>query len=266
MDSFFADEEYIKEENRTYARFRYEVFKEERADVSLRPAVDLRLVLPELQRKTNLVISADPPEPPLGAAAPVRTAGEGFGTTTQRSLSTALVYFFRQTELENIQVRTGMQFSKLRPVIFIVPRYRFLRPLDPWTFRFTQEVLWRSDTSWETDTRFDHERPLPHDLFFRATLDGVWAARKNGYLTSLAFTLRHPLAPTHALDYEWVNIYETSPVGALTDIAFRVRYRHSFWREWIFFELAPQVRYPKAANFRSTPGVLFKFEMYFGKN
>jgi hypothetical protein len=265
MDSFFADPDYVKEENRSYARLRYEIFKEERSGATYKPAVDLRLALPELEKKTHLIISADPAEPPAGAAAPVRTAGERFGTTAQNTVSAGLQYIFRSDPQVSSLVRTGLQFSNLTPVIVVAPRYRILMPYDIWAVRFTQEVLWKSAKgSWQTDTRFDFERPLPHELFFRTSVDGVWSAQANGYAYSLAFGLRQPLTPTHALDYEWINSYNTRPVGELTEIAFRVRYRHSYLRDWLFFEVAPQVRFPRDSNFDSTAGILFKIEVFFG--
>src|SRR5512147_1585158 len=90
MDSFFSDAEYVKEVNRSYVRFRYEVFKEERANVTLRPAVDFRMALPELEKKTHLIFTADPPEAPAGATgAPVRTAAERFGASAQSSVTAA---------------------------------------------------------------------------------------------------------------------------------------------------------------------------------
>ncbi len=264
MDSFFADESYVKEENHSYVKFRYDVFQEERAKMTVNPAVDVRLGLPELERKTHLVLSAEPAQPANNVNTPVQTAGERFGQSQQRNLTTAIHYLFRSTAQENFLVRTGIQFSKLSPVILFEPRYRVLFPLNAWNLRFTQDVLWRSRSSWTTDTRFDFERLLPHAFFFRTSIDGVWAAQVTGYTYSLSFSLQQPLAPTYAIDYVWVNDYQTSPVGELTEVDFQVRYRHNFWREWLFFEVAPQVRYPRSMNFDVLPGVLFRIEVFFG--
>jgi hypothetical protein len=264
MDSFFADENYVKEVNRSYVRFRYEIFQENKTKPSSKPAVDLRLALPELERKTHLVFSAEPNEPVSGPNAPVRTVAERFGTTTQANLTTALQYFLKTTPKENFAVLSGVQLSKFSPVVFLEPRYRVLAPYRVWQLRFTQELLWRSDTAWQTDTRFEFERQLPKDFFFRTSLDGVWASRVIGYVYSLAFLLREPFGPTHAVDYEWINTYQTRPVNELTEIDFRIRYRHSFWREWLFFEVAPQVRFPRDNNFDNIPGVLFRLEIFFG--
>jgi hypothetical protein len=265
LDSFFADERSVKEENRSYIRASYDVFHEDRSPAVYKPSFDVRLVLPQLQKKTHLVFSAEPAEAVSGSPAPVSTAGTRVAPTEERNVTTAFQYFFRETVQESFTIRTGARFHSGSPVLFIAPRYRSLIPLQIWNFRFSQEAVYRTDTKWQADTTFDLERKLPHDLFFRTSLAGVWFENTKGYFYSLSGTLRQPLDATHAFQYEWVNSYQTRPVNELAEIALRVRYRQSFWRKWLFFELAPQVRFPRDRNFDATPGVLFRFEMFFGK-
>jgi hypothetical protein len=272
LDSFFGDDRAVLEENRSYVRLRYGVFQEEAADTLFKPTVDLRLVLPQLEKKTHLVFSAEPATPTAGVPTPVTTPGEetpatgqGAAAPDERNLSTALLYFIRSVPRESIMVRTGVQLSQGKPVLFASPRYRSLVPLGTWDFRLTQEALYRTDTGWQTTTRFDFERKLPLDLFFRTSIDGSWFANTTGYFYGLSFSLRQVINPASALDYEWINSYRTRPSYELTEVAFRIRYRRSFWREWLFFELAPQLRYPRDRDFDDTPGIQFKLEMFFGK-
>ncbi len=267
LDSFFTNDIFLKEENHSHVLVRYDVFKESGSPATMKPSFDLRLALPHLERKTHLIFTAEPAEPPVGSPtpAPVKTAGEGFGTTDQRTVTAGVNYIFRSAVKESFIVRSGMQFNKFTPVLFGAPRYRALFPLDSWNMRFTQEALWRTNSGWSTDTRFDFEHLFPHDLFFRTTLDGVWTANVAGYLFSLTFSMRQTLNPSHAIDYELITIYPTKPVGELTEVDYRIRYRHSFWRNWLFFEVSPQVRFPQNRNFRSLPGILFRIEMFIGE-
>jgi hypothetical protein len=151
------------------------------------------------------------------------------------------------------------------PVLFLAPRYRYFVPINPWDFRFTQEVIWKTDTTWQTNTIFDLERKLPHDLFFRTSAGGTWINTSKGYFYSLSFSLRHPLDSKRALEYVWNNSFQTRPVGELVEVFFSVRYRQNFLREWLFFEVAPQYRFPRDSQFKGTPGILFRFEMFFGR-
>jgi hypothetical protein len=267
LDSFFADERMVKEINRSYIRVRYDVFQEEKANITVQPTINVRLALPELEKKAHIVISAEEDELETAAdtPAPAGITGDPIGKTEDRNITTAVQYIFKDTEKHNFITRTGLQFSHGSPVLLIAPRYRYFVPFTTWDFRFTQEAAWKSDTKWQVDTLFDLERQLPRDLFFRSSLGGTWIEDTDGYFYSLGFSLRQPWGPKYALDYSWVNSYRTRPVYALTEILLSIRYRQDIWRHWLFFEVAPQVRFPRTAGFEAIPGVLFRFEMFFGK-
>ena len=233
--------------------------------ITYRPTVSVRLALPQLEKKFHLVVSAEQPEPVSNTPVPAGTTKDRIGLTDERNVTTAVHYILSATEERNFVVRSGAQFSHGSPVLFVAPRYRYFVPLAEWGFRFTQEAVWKTDTKWQVDTLFDLERQLPRGFFFRSSLGGTWLDGTNGYFYSLSFSLRQPLDPKHALDYGWVNSYQTRPVYELSEILFLIRYRQNVWRDWFFFEVAPQIRFPRSENFDSTPGILFRFEMYFGQ-
>lgn len=265
LDSFFGDERYVAESKRSYVRLIYDAFQEDRSELLLRPAVDLRLILPQLEKKAHIVFSAEPTESSKDAGTPVTVSGEQSAVAEERNFTAALEYFFRSVPRESFIIRTGAQITDGQPVVFVSPRYRSLTPLDQWDFRFTQEATYRTDTAWQTDTRFDLERKLPGDLFFRASIDGAWYENRDGYFPNLVFSLRQAIDVSHAVDYEWVNNFQTRPINELTEVALRLRYRHSFWRQWLFGEVAPQIRFPREMNFEGIPGILFRLEMFIGK-
>jgi hypothetical protein len=117
---------------------------------------------------------------------------------------------------------------------------------------------------WESRTILDLERPVGSDLFFRASTEGYWSADVNGYLCNMSLLLRQPLDPKRALEYEEINYFHTRPTDELNEVKLVVRYRQQFWREWLYFELAPQLRFPRDMSFHGVPGILFKFELFFG--
>ncbi len=265
LDSFFEDERVEREINRSYIRVRYDVFHEQGAASTYKPTFNVRLSLPQLEKKAHLVVSAESPEPVTSTPTPAGTTTDRVGKTDERNLSTAFHYIFRDTERQNSIIRTGLLFSHGSPVLFISPRYRYFAPFATWAFRFTQEAVWRTDTRWQVDTLCDVERQLPREFFFRTSLGGTWIDGTNGYFYSLSFSLRQPFGPKNALDYAWVNSYQTRPVYELTEILFNVRYRQKIWRDWFFLEVAPQIRFPRTGNFDGTPGILFRFELFFGE-
>jgi hypothetical protein len=265
LDSFFADERSLQEDNRSYIRARCDAFTEEGSHATFKPTVDLRLALPQLEKKAHIVVSAEPAETPAATPSSPSIASDRIGPTEDRNVTTAVHYILRATEEQNFVVRSGAQFTHGTPVLFIAPRYRYFIPINSWGFRFTQEVIWKTDTTTQTNTVFDLERQLPYNLFVRTSAGGTWIDTSKGYFYSLSFSVRQPLDPRRALEYEWSNSFQTRPVGELAEVFFRVRYRQNFLREWLFFEVAPQYRFPRDRDYSGTPGILFRLEMYFGR-
>lgn len=266
LDSFFGDERYQAEVNQSYFKLRFDAFREGSGGMDyLKPNFELRLVLPQLRQKTRLVISGDPNMDidTTKSQPAVPAPGTQLQQSTRR-VTTALQYVPVETTRSNFSIRAGVKLHAGEIAILAGPRYRYLIPLDPWELRFTQEVIWSSDMRWQSRTRFDLERPLPYDLFFRSSLEGLWSENVFGYPYALSFILRKPLDSNRALQYEWVNSFQTWPTNLLVEELFVFRFRQRFWRDWMFLEIAPQVRFPRDSGFTYTPGILFRIEMVFG--
>lgn len=265
LDSFFGDERYEAEINRSQLKVRFDAFREGSGGMDyLRPNFNLRLVLPQLRHKTRLVISGDPNVDVDATATHPGGPGTNLAKPPERNLTTALQYVPLETKFSNFSIRAGVKLHQGKLSMLAGPRYRYLIPLDPWDLRFTQEFIWSSDMRWQSRTRFDLERPLPNGLFFRTSLEGVWSENVVGYPYALSILLRQPLDGNRALQYEWVNSFQTRPTDLLIEELFVFRYRQRFWRDWLFLEIAPQVRYPRSSGFAYTPGILFRLEMVFG--
>jgi hypothetical protein len=271
LDSFFANDRAVLEENRSYVRLRYNFFLEDSSGIAQEPRISARLLLPKLEEKAHLIFSAEPDEPLSGgrAIADDSTSTQVITNTPKtivsdkRRYTTALQYFLKSTDEHSLSLRSGLQLSGFQPVVFAGPRYRLLIPVESWNFRYTQEVMYRTDTKWQETSRFDFERPL-RSLFFRTTAEGAWFEDTPGYFYSLNFVLFQPLGTQNALTYEWVNSFQSRPTGKLTDVIFRARYRHNIWHDWIFIDTAPQCRFPSDRDQRFTPGILFSLEALFG--
>lgn len=265
LDSFFGDERHEEEVNRSQLKVRFDAFREGSGGVVyLRPNFDLRLVLPQLRHKTRLVISGDPNEDVDPSSSPQGSPAAKLAKVPEKSVTTALQVVPLETKRSNLSIRAGVKLHSGKLELFLGPRYRYLVHYGPWDVRFTQEERWTTDIGWQVRSRFDFERPLPHDLFFRTSLEGVWTEEAQGYPYALSFLLRQPLDGNRALQYEWVNSFHTRPTDVLIEELFVFRYRQRFWRDWLFLEVAPQARFPRDRGFEYTPGILFRIDMVFG--
>lgn len=263
MDSFFGNRRYRSESNQSYIRFRYNMFFEKGTPALLKPDLQVRIVLPQLKETTHLVFSGMPKESTdftaMQSGAPAEQAVSG----EQRAVAAVDQTFFESVQ-QNFMVRAGAKLHNFKPVILLGPRYRVLFPLDSWNLRFIEEVVWTSNVGFESRTTVDLERPLPRGMFFRTTTEWYHLEHAHGYTYGVSFILGHPLSSVSGVSYEWVNIFQTMPVHELTEIDLRVRYRQRLWRDWLYFEAAPQYRFPRNRSFEATPGILFRVEMTMG--
>lgn len=264
MDSFFGDKRYESELNKSYVRFRYNVLLEDGTGMVRKADYQVRMILPQLREKTKLVLSGSPKEESEFSALRSSYEYEQITTTEERNVTAALYQTVRETARDSFIIRAGLQMHSGRPAIVLGPRYRILFPLDSWNLRLIEEILWKSDVGLASRASVDLERPLPNGLFFRATNEWSWTQHVDGFLYAFSFHLGQPINHKRGLNYEWINIFHTQPVNELTEIVLRVRYRQQFWRDWLFFEISPQYRFPRDRSFNATPGIWFTIDMVLG--
>ncbi len=264
LDSFFGDRRYLSEQNQSYVRFRYNAFFEKGSPSVLKPAFTVRLVLPQLREKTHIFIEGMPKEEKPFSATQTNSPTEQVTTTEERNVTTAVGYKVRESAEQSFFLVGGAKFHARSIAFTVGPRYRLQFILDSWTLRFVEDLSWRTDLGWLSRSTFDIERPLPHELFFRATTDVIETERVPGFSYAQSFVIRQPITPVRAVEYEWVNIFQTRPVSELLEVDLRIRYRQRIWRDWLYLEVTPQYRFPRDRSFDATPGILFSLDTIFG--
>jgi len=264
LDSFFDDQAYEAEANTTRLKLRFNSFIEDGEGADFNTKIRLRLVLPGSKKRLHFSIAGDPDDEADVDNSLDDGIREDLEKENERSLSAGLRYFFTSTDRRNLSLRTGLRLRGGSPVLKIGPRYRETFSFAPWALRFTQTVDWFSGVGWETKSSFDLDRPLSDAFLFRATAEGSWFEDEDGFFYDLRMRLFQALTKRRVLQYEWNNYFETSPSHRLEETNFKVRYRQRIWREWLYFEVAPQVSFPRENDFNATPGILFRLEAFFG--
>lgn len=265
LDSFFYDPRYAAEENQTRAVVRYEGFIENHAHWVLKAKVKLVLILPQLKNKANLVIAGDPDEDTPGQLGQGPLTSPAPNGNANRNTTAALGYQIKSDKRRNISAKIGVRYRSGHIVSFVRPYFRRLYNLEGWDLRFTQEFPYWTDTKWSSSTTIDLERPLGETFFFRTSLNGSWYQHVPGYYYGLVFSLTQPLSTTSALSYNLGGSFQTGAHDVLQTVVIDTRYRQRFWRDWMYFDITPQVRFPRDRRFNPVPGILFAIETQFGQ-
>lgn len=267
IDAFFYAAQTEIEENRTTFKVQLGVFGEAEQEVRLDTGTRLKLVLPGFQDRLHLVLAGDPEDDDEVLGETLDGAPEAEMAAEETDGITAAVRYFLMDSLNrNLSFSAGVRIRDTRLVGFPEARYR--RTFDvgdrALALRFEQRVAWFTDEGWRETSRCDLDVLSDRRYLWRTTVEGVWAEETDGYRYDLRQALFQPLKWRAALRYEWINAFNTCTDGQLEEIIFKVRYRQSFLRPWLFFEIAPQLSFPEAEEFEATPGILVRVETLFG--
>lgn len=263
LDQFFADENYEAEANKSLLRIRLDSFSELYEGTQVDGKVRLHLVLPALRDRVRFeILSPGETDDLEGDSA---TAGSQSQPGAVEDKTTAAIsYFVKMVKDQSFIVRLGTTFDGYTPNPYVGARFRQLWELnEDWNFRFTQRVRFYSIDGLESRTSFDFERALEEDMLFRTSIDGTWLQEDPDYFYNVGFALFRPLDEKSAVEYQLVNSFMTDP-HRLDRITARIRHRQKIWRDWLLFEMAPQVSFPDEHEFKPVPGILFRLEATFG--
>lgn len=266
LDSFFDDERAVQEENQSTLRVYSELFKQKgnSADFNLR--FQLRLVLPRAKKRLSLLVSGDGDDELNSDNSQGQNLTERFQGRDEENVATSLWYTFLANQKNNLSLSLGFRLSEGSPVVYAGPRYRRLLKFNFWNMRFIERIRYYSNNGWESRTILDLERPVLEDCLFRTTFDGTWLEGVPGYYYNVDLFLYQPLKDYRALQYELANSIKTRPNHQLDITAFRVLYRQKIWKDWLYYEVGPQVSFPRDREFDFTPGIYLRLEVIFGRD
>lgn len=256
LDSFFDDPRYTSEQNTTRAKVKLEFGYSENDDFEFKPRVDIRLNVPKLENRLQVLITAsDDSDFDTDSNS---TSGSAVEDKDQLSLS--LQYFAAVGEKYNVSTSFGGSYDYLYAGL----RYRYFHDFGPWQLRFTNRTRYYTDDGWENKTEGDIERHFSDKLFFRTIANVTWKEERDSVAQSLKLRLYQVINKQHALLYEVGSYFETEPNYHMSDFQLKLRYRQRFYRDWLVFELAPQVTFPADHGRDANPGIVVKFEFDFG--
>ena len=256
FDSFFDNNRVEAEENRTTARLRLDTGWDRFEEFEFKPRLSFRLHLPVMDDRWNILLSArDDEDFDID-----RHPGGDSSREDDANISAALQYFIAQTEKMNISSTAGISYNYAYSGL----RYRGNFEYGSWQGRLTSRLRWYTDDGFESINQYDIERRVSQNLLFRTTLNADWYEDKDGVGHGIVFSLFQVLNSDRAMLYEFGNSFGTSPNYHHADTVVRVRHRQRFYRDWLIFEIAPQVSFPREYDRQFNPGIIIRFEAEFG--
>lgn len=256
VDAFFADEVYEAEKATTLIRLRPELYYRKEHGTKGKAKVRIKLSLPNLGRKTSLVIGSDDA---------IDDFNDNLDDSTQEAV-VGLQFFGKTSEFWHSSLSVGLKFNEF--AAYAGPRVRFLTPWgERKSFAFTQAVRYQSNGYWNTVSRLDFNFILGQRYFFRQTFDGRWRGERSdeeGFRTRVSSILTQRLPGAAGLQYDFSTIFHTRPDTHVDSYTLALRFRKKSKRDWLYYEIVPQVSFDHDYDYVFNPGIRLRAELFFG--
>lgn len=248
FDDFFGNVKTEETRHPEYvARWTNSVRWDEGGKFKYRTAFRLNVRLPKLTERLRLVVAGESEAEPTTAPTPEDPGNPGFDRTLQnaRVVNTELRYGFIKTQATDLFLGAGVRL--VLPVeTFVRARIQLTRSLGPIALaRFAETVFWRSLDGLGETTELDLERRLNPKTLLRWTNAGTLSQETPGLQWGSDLSLLRELSPKSAGTVAAGLFGVTRPLAVVQSYRVLARYRRNFLRPWLFFELEPELSWPR---------------------
>ena len=256
VDGFFDDPNSVAESTSTQFRLRPELYyrKEQGAKFKFKASVKIRI--PGLGNKVSFIAGSD-------------DSGDGSGGAEDDGEDDSIVglqFFLSDSVKWNTSITAGVKFNEFAGLVG--PRFRYRTAMsEKSSLRFTQTFRWQTNNYWDIGTRVDLNFVLNQSFFFRQTVYGRWRGEESdekGYRTRVSSILSQKLNYTTGLQYDFSTIFHTKPDNHVDKYTLALRFRQRTKREWLYYEIVPQISFEDQFDYKANPGIRLRLEVFYG--
>jgi hypothetical protein len=210
-----------------------------------RTRVRASIRLSHLMRRWRLVISGENTGDPT-AIKPEDPGNPGLDVASQsRRASTELVYDLHQSRNTIVDLGAGVRI-KLSPTAYFRARFLHARELAYSIIgRLAVTPFWDTKDGFGESNQVDFERQLAPMTLLRWSNSATITEVSNGWNWGTELSVLQRLSPYSAITFAANATGPTRPSTVVQNYRVYTRYRRNFLRSWLFFELEPDVNWPR---------------------
>ncbi|MDD2915184.1 MAG: hypothetical protein PHP70_07685 [Gallionella sp.] len=267
IDRFFGGDRHFQESNPSVIQFSVNRADGYGGDSKFDLAAKLNLRLPVTEGRLRLLLETDPEKNITSGPTPAPTPTQGHTVLSNKvvvpkSVALAVRLVAEEENAWHFSTDAGLKFPlPIQP--FMRTRASFSAPMGQWRLKAAESVYWFNSLGVGETTQLDLERIFSPRLLFRASSNATWLNDKRN------FDLRQDLSVYHTLNDRAALMYQASVIGVsnpqlqATEYVMLAFYRYRLHQKWLFFELTPQLHFPRVNNYRSSPAISMRLEMLF---
>jgi hypothetical protein len=261
IDRFFGDPRYFQETNKSVLQLNLSKVYEPGGGGSAVLDGQAKLDLPSTKKRFSLMLESNPEKNISGEVAKRPVLANEVVTSNNQS---AAVRVERppQDSPWYFSADVGVKAHiPLEP--FVRSRASYSKPWENWRMKIAETVFWFASIGAGETTQIDFERFISEPVLFRATSTATWLNDPHNFDLRQDLSLYYTLSDRTALLYQASVIGVSQPQLEATEYVLLLVARYRVHRSWVFFEVSPQLHFPKLKNFDSSPMLLVRLEVLF---
>ena len=261
LDLFFAGEEVEYKANASYLRLALETKFSKQGEFSVKPVFKFKLDLPTLKKRLKLVIESHTPERETLSETNIDSSLQDENPTISTTTG-AFKYFFGTAKSWKTSTSVGVRLNRVPNPFWRMRMKREWNLEHDWNFKTLQRFYYFHDDSWGETTQLIFEKPI-HSYFISSKSEAKWRHNERLMEYAQVFSIKKKLSSIRAIKYELGLLYENQPNVIVTDYYFKTTYRRLLYKDWLFYEVSPELLFPREDSFKANPSVLMRFEVKF---
>lgn len=272
MDRFFGGDRHYQESNESVVQMSIARAMGYGGDPKFNLAAKVHIKLPVTEGRFHLLLETDPeknitPEKNV-TTAPTPTQGRTVlrnKVVVPESLALAARYTTPEEKAWHFNIDGGLKFPiPVKP--FVRTRGSYSTMVGEWRLKASESVYWFSNIGAGETTLLDLERVISTPLLFRASTNATWLNDTKN------FDLRQDLSVYHTLNDRTALLYQASAVGVsnpqlqVTDYVLLAFCRYRLHQKWLFFEVSPQLHFPRERNYKTSAALIMRLEVLFDES
>ncbi len=268
-----AVDEYVAREsfdttipNKSYLRIRMgEQFTTDN-QTGFKANVNARIDVPNTRGKVKLFFDSDPDD--FESLDNKRAENKLFidNSSTENKALAGVSFFIKEKSKWRPTINLGLKFKlPIDPYVKAMAT-RYIDLSGSWTSRFKQTFFYYRSDGLGSDTRYDMYRPIAYDKAFSSNSEIQYLDKKSEWELYQGFSFYKRVNKKNMLEHTvYVTVVDQKQLQ-VESYGLKTRWRRLLYKDWLFMNLSPDMRFPRTENFKATPGILIEFEVFFAKN
>ena len=261
IDRFFGDNRNYQESNQSVLQIDITRATGYGGDRKFVPSGRAKLHFPSTEKRLNLVLESNPDQNLTGDSTQTKNTTLANQVVKPESYGAALRFEKMQDSLWHFSADAGIKSQGINLDPFTRVRGSYSISMDQWRLKVAETVFWFNTIGAGESTQLDVERFLSEPVLFRATSNATWLHDTQNLNMRQDLSFFHTVSKRTALLYQASAIGVSQPAIHANDYVLLVTYRYRLHRDWVFFELSPQLHFPKDKDYQSSPALIMRLEL-----